>query len=456
MVRVPQNLSRRPLRRCLGALPVLGLQLGILASAHAQSPPSEAANANLPGQSIPSSAPAGTDAAAAVHAEGPAAQPAEGNAVLPSPPASPNDAALLLPPLVALPVAVPPPARVRPQGAPLQLRWTQVRANAQVVQNATGNAYSLQAGWTPKLRLRDVPVGLQLLAEIGGLRTVRKEVFVMPSVQGLVTWQVLDHLELAIGAGVQFWCLPTRVVRPLATLEAHYVPHRRIAKVIRSAFVASSLGASSGAGLQVRAGISFDFQRDDDAAPATVHVASHLPTSALAAPPLHLRPPRQIVCPPCPACLPATPAQASDAPLPPEDVVLATHLTFAFNSAALLDEEVAYLNALAAALDAEPEAWDVLEVVGHADAVGTTAHTQLISEHRTKAVAGVLLEAGVPPQRLDERAVGEGQPIEGLPPEAPAQRRVVLRLRGYRGSARLDTFVRPGPAGHEVPKEATP
>lgn len=334
---------------------------------------------------------------------------------------------------------------VAARGGWARLNWAQLRTDAWLVQNTQGNAYALQLGYTPQLRLRDVPLGLRLLAEFGALRDAGGRVFVAPSAQVLLTWQAVQHVELGLGAGVQVWCVEGGLVQPVVTAEAHYLPHRRVAKVLHAVFVSASAGASGGAGLQVRLGLALDFQRPTPIAPQ--HDATSLASAAAVAAGLQPTAPQLHLggetpdCPACPACPPAAVQTSADVPSPPEDVLLAGRLTFAFNAAALSDEALAYLRGLGAALAAEPNAWRDLEVVGHADSVGTAPHTQLVSERRARAVCSALVEAGVGPERLAGRGVGETQPIAGEPPTAAAQRRVTLRLRGLGTSARLHAFV---------------
>ena len=345
-------------------------------------------------------------------------------------------------PATAVPAAV-------ARGGWARLHWAQVRANAWLVQNTLGNAYALQLGYTPQLRLRDVPLGLRLSAEFGALRDAGGRVFVAPSAQMLLTYQPVQHVELGLGAGVQVWCVEGGLVQPVVTAEAHYLPHRRLAKVIHAVFVSASAGASGGAGLQVRLGLALDFQRST--AIASRRDATAVATAA-AATSAHQPGDNARDCPSCPACPPAAVRPPADAPSPPEDVLLSGRLTFAFNAAALSDEALAYLRELGAALAAEPGAWREVEVVGHADSIGTAPHTQLVSERRARAVRSALVEAGVAPERLADRGVGETQPIAGEPSTAAAQRRVTLRLRGLGTSARLHAFVH---AASHPPREPT-
>jgi outer membrane protein OmpA-like peptidoglycan-associated protein len=51
-------------------------------------------------------------------------------------------------------------------------------------------------------------------------------------------------------------------------------------------------------------------------------------------------------------------------------------------------------------------------VEGHADAVGTRAYNQALSDRRATAVIAELVAAGVPPGRISKRVFGEDEPLE--------------------------------------------
>jgi OOP family OmpA-OmpF porin len=68
-----------------------------------------------------------------------------------------------------------------------------------------------------------------------------------------------------------------------------------------------------------------------------------------------------------------------------------------------------------------------IEVDGHADSSGPAELNRRISAARARAVAAVLVEAGVDPSRIEVRAHGEEQPSE-----TGEDRRVEVVIRGPR------------------------
>ncbi len=73
----------------------------------------------------------------------------------------------------------------------------------------------------------------------------------------------------------------------------------------------------------------------------------------------------------------------------------------------------------------------VLEIVGHTDNTGSTAHNQRLSEQRAQAVADYLIERSVTPEQLETSGRGENEPIASNDTHdgQAANRRVQLRLR---------------------------
>jgi OOP family OmpA-OmpF porin len=311
---------------------------------------------------------------------------------------------------------------------PLKLYGLAARASAQEVQNSTGNAFALQVGLSPRLRLEGVAVGLKLLLEYGALRDTQHRVFSAPSAQLLLDWAAAPRLELAVGAGAQFWFAPAGpLTRPVVTLEAHYVPPIKLWRVIRSGFVASSIGASSGAGLQVRAGIELDLGRQPAVAATPIAVASE----AAACP----------AAPPCPPCnKPEPPAPISVAAVPVRQALGHT-LRFAFNVTALNDDAKTYLRHLGAALRDHADDFGRLTITGHASSPGTAAHNVTVSVRRAHNVAQALLAAGVPPHKLTVHGVGEAEPLVEYPAHASQQQCVVLHLEGAAAHSALQDLI---------------
>ncbi len=90
-------------------------------------------------------------------------------------------------------------------------------------------------------------------------------------------------------------------------------------------------------------------------------------------------------------------------------VTLPEAITFPVDSAQLRPDFVRSLNALAANLQQYPRT--TVEVVGHTDSTGSAAYNQALSERRALSVRAVLLNAGVPANRLRAYGQGEGNPV---------------------------------------------
>ena len=87
----------------------------------------------------------------------------------------------------------------------------------------------------------------------------------------------------------------------------------------------------------------------------------------------------------------------------PQDILFATD-SFAVRSDLRRD-----LGAVAGNLQAYPNS--TVQIVGHTDSDGDAAYNQQLSERRANAVADVLLDAGIPFERIQTFGRGENQPI---------------------------------------------
>jgi outer membrane protein OmpA-like peptidoglycan-associated protein len=87
------------------------------------------------------------------------------------------------------------------------------------------------------------------------------------------------------------------------------------------------------------------------------------------------------------------------------------------------------LDRLAILLNESPQT--SLEIVGHADAVGTGASNQSLSEARAESVKQYLIDHGVKAERLTARGEGEERPVGDNATEAGRQlnRRIDFRVR---------------------------
>jgi outer membrane protein OmpA-like peptidoglycan-associated protein len=108
-------------------------------------------------------------------------------------------------------------------------------------------------------------------------------------------------------------------------------------------------------------------------------------------------------------------------------------VTFAFDRSDVQPQFYKVLDDVSSTLNQYPST--LVDVVGHADSVGTDAYNQALSERRASAVAGYLTSRGVLPARLYVAGMGERQPIASNDTEAgrAQNRRVEIILRPYTG-----------------------
>lgn len=109
-------------------------------------------------------------------------------------------------------------------------------------------------------------------------------------------------------------------------------------------------------------------------------------------------------------------------------VTFASGLLYDFDSDVVRTDAAQNLRSLAASLNKYPNT-DLL-IVGHTDAVGTSAYNQTLSERRATAAQNFLAAAGVSSARLRAVGRGETEPISGNDTEAGRQlnRRVEIAI----------------------------
>ena len=90
-------------------------------------------------------------------------------------------------------------------------------------------------------------------------------------------------------------------------------------------------------------------------------------------------------------------------------VTLPQDILFGFDSAAVSIQSQSDLQAVAGSLNRYPNS--VVNVIGHTDNVGDAAYNQNLSEQRARAVANVLIGAGVSGGRINVIGRGEDQPV---------------------------------------------
>ena len=88
---------------------------------------------------------------------------------------------------------------------------------------------------------------------------------------------------------------------------------------------------------------------------------------------------------------------------------LPSDITFAFNKADIRPRFFPVINAVSHTLNAYPATY--VDVVGHADAVGSDAYNQRLSERRASSVAAALVDRRALPERLYVEGRGESEPI---------------------------------------------
>lgn len=109
-------------------------------------------------------------------------------------------------------------------------------------------------------------------------------------------------------------------------------------------------------------------------------------------------------------------------------VTFASGLLYDFDSDVVRAEAASNLRNLAASLNKYPNT-DLL-IVGHTDAVGTSAYNQTLSQRRATSAANYLVTQGVASARLQSVGRGETEPIAGNDTEGGRQlnRRVEIAI----------------------------
>jgi OOP family OmpA-OmpF porin len=158
--------------------------------------------------------------------------------------------------------------------------------------------------------------------------------------------------------------------------------------------------ATSPFGLCWRAGS--DWTPDKAAAPCDA-----VPRASLAVPPVAAAPA------PAPEPQPLAAAEPTPAPQPIviEKVSLSTDVLFGFNKAELTPAGEQKLEQLAR--DAQGANVEKVNLIGHADRIGSEDYNKDLSEKRAQAVADFLAQRGVDSSRLQVEGRGEAEPLTG-------------------------------------------
>ena len=115
----------------------------------------------------------------------------------------------------------------------------------------------------------------------------------------------------------------------------------------------------------------------------------------------------------------------------PDDLVVSmpSDITFAFNSADIRYQFEPIIRTLAQTLDRHPGL--IIDVVGHADAIGSDDYNQRLSERRAHSVGAALMDFGVDYDRIATSGRGEWEPIASNDSEwgRARNRRVEIHLK---------------------------
>jgi len=105
-------------------------------------------------------------------------------------------------------------------------------------------------------------------------------------------------------------------------------------------------------------------------------------------------------------------------------VTLPQDILFGVDSFAVRSDLQRDLQTVAGNLQAYPNS--TIQIVGHTDADGEAGYNQTLSERRANAVADVLIQSGIPFNRIQTFGRGEAQPVaDNLSPAGKSQNRRV-------------------------------
>jgi outer membrane protein OmpA-like peptidoglycan-associated protein len=109
-------------------------------------------------------------------------------------------------------------------------------------------------------------------------------------------------------------------------------------------------------------------------------------------------------------------------------LVMPNDITFDFDRAEVRREFMPRINDLARTLNSR--SFISVQIIGHADALGSDGYNQELSERRARAVGARLLDYGVPYERIEASGRGEWEPIASNGSEygRARNRRVEIRL----------------------------
>ena len=131
------------------------------------------------------------------------------------------------------------------------------------------------------------------------------------------------------------------------------------------------------------------------------------------------------------AMAPAASAGATVTRVAPDEirVHMPSDITFDFNRAEVRYQFMPRIRDLARALQRHPSIR--VDIIGHADAIGSDAYNQELSERRARSVGAALINDGVEWQRIEATGRGEWEPIATNATDwgRAQNRRVEIRVR---------------------------
>jgi outer membrane protein OmpA-like peptidoglycan-associated protein len=109
--------------------------------------------------------------------------------------------------------------------------------------------------------------------------------------------------------------------------------------------------------------------------------------------------------------------------------------TFKFqaNSGELVTASMARASEIANIIAANTGSWESMEIGGHSDGASTNPARNLeVSELRAKAILQLFAKHGVPTESMSAKGYGASQPLAGVDPKAPENRRVEVKINNVK------------------------
>ena len=125
----------------------------------------------------------------------------------------------------------------------------------------------------------------------------------------------------------------------------------------------------------------------------------------------------------------AASAPAAGASMQVSEKAIAFPINFRVNSAEIMPESVPFLDSIAGLLHKDPAMRLLVE--GHTDSSGNSGRNLVLSRERAFSVMNYLIDHyGIDPTRLVPIGKGFSEPLGGLTPDNPKNRRVQFRIIG--------------------------